>query len=159
MKQAFFTFKYANGAYWDWPGFPSLMVPYGQTSDYYFSGHVGFFVIMLRERFYTEGDPITICMILFFWCFEILVLLAYRQHYSIDLPIGIFHAFWIYNIADAISIPMDRWFGLQLQRLKRAWFKHKASQTQIYRNNQKATSEIESSHLLNHLVKLINRRE
>ncbi len=30
---------FPEGFYWDTPGFPSLVVPYGRTSDFFFSGN------------------------------------------------------------------------------------------------------------------------
>jgi len=30
---------YPEGFYWEAPGFPSFAVPYGKTSDFFFSGN------------------------------------------------------------------------------------------------------------------------
>jgi len=30
-----------SGYIWHYPGFPSLVVPYAATNDFFFSGHVG----------------------------------------------------------------------------------------------------------------------
>ena len=30
--------RYPEGFYWEYPGFPSFVVPYGRTSDFFFSG-------------------------------------------------------------------------------------------------------------------------
>ena len=46
-----FVMKMPDGYYWDYPGFPSLTVAYGNTNDFYFSGHVGGSVICACEFF------------------------------------------------------------------------------------------------------------
>ena len=38
-----------EGFYWNYPGFPSLFVPYGMTTDFIYSGHVGILIICMME--------------------------------------------------------------------------------------------------------------
>ena len=33
-----FVFDYPDGYFWEHPGFPSIVVPYGRSSDFFFSG-------------------------------------------------------------------------------------------------------------------------
>ena len=33
--------QYPEGYNWSYPGIPSLFVPYGETADFFYSGHVG----------------------------------------------------------------------------------------------------------------------
>ena len=40
-----------DGYNWAYPGFLSIFVPYGETSDFFYSGHVGVCVIMFLEFF------------------------------------------------------------------------------------------------------------
>eukprot|EP01017_Pseudomicrothorax_dubius_P016708 TRINITY_DN1891_c0_g1_i27.p1 TRINITY_DN1891_c0_g1~~TRINITY_DN1891_c0_g1_i27.p1 ORF type:complete len:231 (+),score=19.03 TRINITY_DN1891_c0_g1_i27:59-751(+) len=40
---------FPHGYVWDHPGFPSIVVPYGRTSDFFFSGHCGFLMICASE--------------------------------------------------------------------------------------------------------------
>ena len=47
--QANFLFEYPKGNLFQDPGFFSLFVPYGLTSDYYFSGHSGFLFMTTLE--------------------------------------------------------------------------------------------------------------
>lgn len=47
--QAFFLFEYPKGNLFQDPGFFSVFVPYGVTSDYYFSGHSGFLFMTTLE--------------------------------------------------------------------------------------------------------------
>jgi len=43
--QSFFTFRYIRRTYWLYPGIPSVVVPYGDSADFYYSGHTGFMLI------------------------------------------------------------------------------------------------------------------
>lgn len=85
--QANFTFKMPTGGYWDPPGIPSLMVPYGLASDFYYSGHTGYFVLFLREllmgdKHYGKEWKIIACC---FLCmlYMVITVLLFKIHYSI----------------------------------------------------------------------------
>ena len=39
--QNIFLMRFPDGYAWDYPGFPSLTVPYPKTNDFFYSGHVG----------------------------------------------------------------------------------------------------------------------
>jgi hypothetical protein len=41
--------RYPEGYLWDYPGFPSIFIPYGKTNDFFYSGHVGLCVIVFHE--------------------------------------------------------------------------------------------------------------
>lgn len=41
LVQKLFLMRYPEGYLWDYPGFPSLVVPYGKTNDFFYSGHIG----------------------------------------------------------------------------------------------------------------------
>lgn len=49
LMQALFIMPYAPGFFWPYPDFPSLVVAYGRTNDYFYSGHVGFAVTLALE--------------------------------------------------------------------------------------------------------------
>lgn len=44
-----FHLRFPIGYYWNDPHFLSLTVPYGRTSDFFFSGHCGFLAICYFE--------------------------------------------------------------------------------------------------------------
>ena len=80
--QVFFKFRFLKGYYWDSPGIPSLVVPYGVTSDFYYSGHTGFMVLIaLSLNMY--GFKTFSIVSLGFMVFVVQILLIYRGHYSI----------------------------------------------------------------------------
>lgn len=78
-----FTFKFPAGGYWDSPGIPSLMVPYGLASDFYYSGHTGYFILLLREQLYTDKDWKMMTLLFLCMVYMVLIILLYRVHYVI----------------------------------------------------------------------------
>jgi PAP2 superfamily C-terminal len=110
IVQSLFTFKFLAFANWEWPGFPSLMVPYGMNSDFYISGHTGFFVLMIGEM-HLIGMPLIFKLCGFaFLFYEIMVLLIYRQHYSIDIISGLVYSFWVHLQTQKFAGTLDRMF-------------------------------------------------
>lgn len=49
MIQKLFLMRYPEGYLWNYPGFPSLVVPYGKTNDFFYSGHAGGALVMMLE--------------------------------------------------------------------------------------------------------------
>lgn len=49
ITQLFVTLRFPSGYFWNDPGFPSLVVPYGLTSDFFYSGHCGFLNLCALE--------------------------------------------------------------------------------------------------------------
>jgi len=99
-----------EGEYWWYdPGLPSLVVPYGKGSDFFFSGHVGFVTICALEwRKYGKN--------IMFWILTVggiytgFILLVYHVHYSIDLFVGFSFAHYTYLMVDFYKDPIDRFF-------------------------------------------------
>lgn len=93
--QANFKFQFPKIYFWPEPPIPSLLVPYGETSDFYFSGHCGFMTIMLCEMnrlFFnmedtTEEEKSFGKKLRWFYSFGLFyvasVLLIFHGHYSI----------------------------------------------------------------------------
>lgn len=82
ILQGIFTFRYIYGTYWIYPGFPSLVVPYGDSADFYYSGHTGFmvmFVLFLRRYRYYYCSYIALGATLIM----MQTLIIFRLHYSI----------------------------------------------------------------------------
>lgn len=74
--------RFPPGYYWDDPGFPSVVVPYGISTDFFYSGHVGFLNIAALEWYKNKmyGMSYLTIFIIFYMIF---VLLIFRGHYSI----------------------------------------------------------------------------
>lgn len=66
---------------------PSLMVPYGRSSDYFYSGHTGYMVFGALY-FYKAGYRSIMWFNIIGLAVVVFVLLATRVHYSIDILAG-----------------------------------------------------------------------
>lgn len=82
IVQGIFTFKYITGTYWEYPGFPSFVVPYGDACDFYYSGHTGF-LSLLSLYYWNFGYKLFAVLVAGFCLFVIQVLISFRIHYTI----------------------------------------------------------------------------
>lgn len=80
--QALFLFEYPKGNLFQDPGFFSLFVPYGQTSDFYFSGHSGFLFMTTLELIQMKWVALAFCNFLS-TLYTGWMLTATQGHYSI----------------------------------------------------------------------------
>lgn len=87
LVQAMCILPYPPGMIWIHPVVPSITVPYGVTSDFMPSGHVGFCAIGAAE-FYKRRWYILMVIAWFVLIYECFVMLGARGHYSIDLFFG-----------------------------------------------------------------------
>lgn len=88
--QNIFTFKFPKSGIWDYPGVPSLTVPYGLTCDFYFSGHCGFTAANVYYM-WKIGRKKSAAYFTFVCCYLAFVLILFRIHYTIDIPIGVLY--------------------------------------------------------------------
>lgn len=93
--QNIFAMSFPSGGIWEYPGFPSLVIPYGLARDFYFSGHCGFLAINTCYMF-DLGRIKTAIAYMIFMPYVIYILLATRIHYTIDIPIGILFGVYVY---------------------------------------------------------------
>ena len=80
--QALFLFQFPMGYAFEDPSFFSLMVPYGTTSDFYFSGHCGILLLLNMELAHMGYRKLSWWNLIFL-CYMIFVMLGTRGHYSI----------------------------------------------------------------------------
>lgn len=100
---------FPSGFWWYDPGFPSLVVPYGRGSDFFFSGHIGFILICGTE-WKRNGF---LSMYIFAICgaiFTTFVLLSYQVHYSIDIFTGLIFAHWCFMMVEGYQAYIDQFF-------------------------------------------------
>eukprot|EP00347_Sterkiella_histriomuscorum_P013109 403365984 len=91
-----------SGFLFEWPGWYSLTVPYHDTNDFFYSGHVGTCYLLYREYRTMKWNKMAVfCMftLLNQWVFLLLI----RNHYIIDLITGVIFANYMYNWAEKIS--------------------------------------------------------
>jgi hypothetical protein len=92
---------------WRYPGFPSLLVTYHVANDFFFSGHTAIAVFgamelsRLRRRWLSAAAVLIVI-------FEVAAVLVLRAHYTMDVFTGIVAAFWVRDVVNRISPPIDR---------------------------------------------------
>jgi len=95
-----------EGFAWFNPGMPSLTVPYHDTNDFYYSGHVGTGTMYMIE-FFLNGYNILGYMTVFVLVNQWVLLMLLRTHYIIDLVTGLLLGHWAMMSAEWISYVID----------------------------------------------------
>ena len=91
---------------WHYPGFPSLLVTYGVANDYFFSGHTAIAILGALELVRQKGRWLT-ALGVFIVVFEIMVVLALRAHYTMDIFTRLVTALYAAHVADCVSRRLD----------------------------------------------------
>src|ERR1700761_1565906 len=95
-----------EGFLWSYPGFPSIVVPYHDTNDFFYSGHVGTCVLMLLE--YKSAKFWKMMFLCIFIGLNQWVLMTFvRTHYIIDLMTGAILAHYCHMMAEWVSYWTD----------------------------------------------------
>jgi PAP2 superfamily C-terminal len=94
------------GFLWSYPGFPSIVVAYFDTNDFFFSGHVGNCTMMLIEM-WALGEKKVAFLILFILLNEWTMLMLVRTHYIIDFVTGLIFALVLHRIAEKVCFIYD----------------------------------------------------
>ena len=109
---------FPSGYYWESPGIPSLVVPYGRGSDFFFSGHSGFLVICASE-WHKLNIPKMRNYVIGVTIYTILILLIYRIHYTIDIFTGVIFAEWAFCKIDLIKTEFSEQWTVMVSKLNR----------------------------------------
>lgn len=102
ITQALVALPTPQNAIWHYPGFPSLLVTYGVSNDYFFSGHTAIAVLgaielgRLRRPWITALGTVIVL-------FEVATVLILRAHYTMDVFTGGVTAFCAIQMADYVS--------------------------------------------------------
>ena len=103
LCNSFFLLQTPNNLIWDFPGLWSFSVSYHQTTDFFFSGHVGINLISSIELDRLGFKKIS--FISFMGVFiQILVMISVRGHFIIDLIAGLLAAHYCIFITEYIHI-------------------------------------------------------
>jgi hypothetical protein len=92
---------------WHYPGFPSLLVTYSVSNDYFFSGHTAIAVLAVTEIARTGKRWLTVLGVLVA-IFEIATVLVLRAHYTMDVFTGIVTGLYAAHLAGWISAALKR---------------------------------------------------
>jgi hypothetical protein len=106
------------GMIWHYPGFPSLIVTYYTTFDFFFSGHTASATLSALEighRNYKNKIYLILAILLVFM--EIFAILSMRFHYTADVITGIFASVTAFVLALKVTPPLDRAFQNLVERL------------------------------------------
>ena len=95
-----------EGFAWFNPGMPALTVPYHDTNDFYYSGHVGSSTMYMIE-FFLNGYTMLGYMTTFVLINQWVLLMLLRTHYIIDLVTGLLLGHWAILHAEWISYIID----------------------------------------------------
>ena len=82
-----------SGFAWFNPGMPALTVPYHDTNDFYYSGHIGTSTIYMIE-FFAQGYTLLGFSTIFVLVNQWILLMLLRTHYIIDLVTGLLLGHW-----------------------------------------------------------------
>ncbi len=108
VQQMFFC-PYPKYYFWDDPGFPTLVVPYGRSSDFFFSGHIGFVTLCTSEWIKNKKYWVA-SLLMLGGAYTIFILLVYQAHYSIDIFTGIICGSWVFLMVDKFKEDFDAFF-------------------------------------------------
>jgi hypothetical protein len=92
---------------WHYPGYPSLLVTYHVTNDFFFSGHTAIAVFGAIELSRLKRKWLTAAAVLLV-LFEVATVLILRAHYTMDVFTGIVAALWVAHLSERISPRLDR---------------------------------------------------
>ncbi len=98
---------------WHPPGVPGLLVTYGVSNDFFFSGHTGLAVLGSVELVRFGGRrwlPIGILIVLF----EVITVLILQAHYTMDVFTGAVVALYVATLS-------ERWAPWCDRQLNRLW--------------------------------------
>lgn len=105
IQQVFFMAR-SEGYLFSDPGIPSFTVPYHDTDDFFFSGHVGTCIIWMLENF-SQGKRGMGFLCFFIMIFQWIYLTAIRGHFIIDLITGLMVAHFSYMQAEWMVYYVD----------------------------------------------------
>lgn len=107
IMQAVVALPAPQNAIWHYPGFPSLLVTYGVSHDYFFSRHTAIAVLGATEMARLDRPWLTAVGLLIV-LFEVGAVLALRAHYTMDVFTGIVTGLYAAHLASWFSDPLKR---------------------------------------------------
>ena len=93
---------------WRNPGFPSLLVTYGVSNDFFFSGHTAIAFLGAIEVAQL-GNPLLTAAAFLVALGQALTVLVLRAHYTMDVVAAVFAAFGCSALATRLVPMVDAW--------------------------------------------------
>lgn len=116
IVQAIIILQFPEGYNWGYPGFFSPFVPYNETADFFYSGHVGVCIIHFLE-FRACGWYFWSWYAIFTMILQIVLMLCLRAHYCIDMIAGAIIAHYFFILSEKYVYYWDHYvFGIPLEK-------------------------------------------
>ena len=96
-----------QGMIWRDPGFPTVLVTYGTSTDLFFSGHTAIAVFAATELARFQRRWLTAVAVVIV-VFEAAAVILLRAHYAMDVFAGVLAGLWVAAIVGAAAAPVDR---------------------------------------------------
>lgn len=100
-----------SGMLWRDPGFPSLLVTYGTSNDFFFSGHTAIAVLGVMELAQVAPSGL-VAAAAGIAVLEAVTVIVLRAHYTMDVFGAIFTAWGAETIAQRLAPTVDAWLKL-----------------------------------------------
>jgi hypothetical protein len=107
VAQALCALPEPENMIWHYPGFPSLLVTYSVSNDFFFSAHTAIAVFAGTEIARLGRRWLTLLAVGIV-VFEAATVLVLRAHYTMDVFTAIIAALYVAYVAERISPPLDR---------------------------------------------------
>lgn len=108
--QAVCTLPTPPGCLWRDPGFPSLLVTYGTSNDFFFSGHTAISVLAALQLMHG-APPWLVGLGLGVAVIEATTVIILRAHYTMDVFAAVFAAWAADAAAGKLAPLVDAWLG------------------------------------------------
>jgi hypothetical protein len=110
LCQGLCTLPAPPGAIWRRPGFPSLLVTYGTSHDYFFSGHTAIAVLGAIALAHA-GPPWLAAAAAVVALLEAFVVLVLRAHYTMDVVAAACAAWCAWSFGGTAAPTVDAWLA------------------------------------------------
>jgi hypothetical protein len=108
--QAICTLPIPPGSIWRDPGFPSLLVTYGTSNDFFFSGHTAISVLGALQLAHSAPPWLAIVGAIVAGL-EAITVIILRAHYTMDVFAALFAAWGADVLARYAAPQIDLWLG------------------------------------------------
>jgi hypothetical protein len=112
-----------EGFLFRYPGFPSLAVPYHDTNDFFYSGHVGacfLLVLEMRSKRFYKMSWFFLTIMISQW----FMMMCLRTHYCIDMVTAMICAHYFHRHAERMTYFVDcKCIGLPVHKREYYYFK------------------------------------
>jgi hypothetical protein len=109
--QATCTLPAPPGMIWRDPGFPSLLVTYGTSNDFFFSGHTAISVLAALQLAHAAPAWLAVAGAAVA-ALEAVTVIVLRAHYTMDVFAAVFAAWGAAVLAQHLAPPIDAWLSL-----------------------------------------------